>query len=98
MGFLLTYLDVEEIPALDGLADYAGLGQAGVLRLQRPQAADQLLVGVVLAHVDVEAVHSGARGLGLTRSILLPCLAAAAKLHEKLGLLWATLTEFFVRN
>ena len=76
--YVCTYLDVEEIPALDGLADYAGLGQAGVLRLQRPQAADQLLVGVVPAHVDVDAVHPGARRLGRPRrrrSLLLPRLA-----------------------
>ena len=63
----LTHLDVEDIAALDRLADDAGPGQAGVRHLQRPQAGDHLLVGVVLAHVDAEAVHPGARRLGRPR-------------------------------
>ena len=56
-----AYLDVDEVPALDGLADDAGLGQARVRHLERPEALGHLLVGVVLAHVDVDVVHPAAR-------------------------------------
>ena len=79
---LITYLNVKEIPALDRLADDAGLGQARVLHLQRPQAAHHLLVGVVLAHVDVEAVHSGAWQLGRPRFLLLLRLEVAGAVTE----------------